>query len=142
MTEPMRAGTLALFAAAWAINLAFDGLGWFAGLLPPPHLLVQYMPEMIRGMVSPGVVSPVASAVLAGIAVLLLGVVPLEAPRRTLAVATWIFGFWLLSEGLLAWVWLSGPGAAAPLGLAAGAVRSAVVAWVLVRMQGPAAGKP
>ncbi len=35
MTEPKRAGTLALFIAAWALNLAFDGLGWFAGLLPP-----------------------------------------------------------------------------------------------------------
>lgn len=142
MTEPKRAGTLALFAAAWAANLAFDGLGWFTGLLPPPHLLVQFMPEMIRGMVSPAIVAPVASAVLAGIDVLLLGVVPLAQPRRVALVAAWIFGFWVFAEGLLAWVWLGEPGAAAPLGVAAGAVRSAAIAWLLVRLQGPAPGKP
>jgi hypothetical protein len=138
MPEPRRAGTLVLFVAAWAVNLAFDGLGWFARVLPPPHLLVEHMPEMIRGMVSPAVIGPVATAVLAGIDVLLIGVVPPAAPRRTGTLAAWLFGFWVLAEGLLAWVWLSAPGGLVAVAVLGGAVRSIAVAWVLVRLEGPA----
>ncbi len=140
MSQPRRAGTTVLFAAAWGVNVAFDAAGWFLGALPPPHLLVQHMPEMIRGMVSPGVISPAASAALAAIDVLLLGVVPQSAPRRVATLTAWLVGFWILSEGLLAWVWLSAPAGTVVLALLGGVVRSAAVAWVLVRLQGPAPG--
>jgi len=140
MGKGWKAGATALFGAAWVTNLAFDGLGWIVPPLAPPHLLHAYMPEAIRGMVSPAVLAPVTSAVLAAIALLVLSLVPPGAPRRTLRLAAWLLGFWFLSEGLLAWVWLDAPpGGLLASSLAAGIPRSLGVAWVLAWMQGPPA---
>jgi hypothetical protein len=97
------------------------------------------MPEMVRGMVSPAVLAPMASVVLAAIDLLLLSVVPPGAPRRLLHLLGWFLGFWLLSEGLLAWVWLDAPGGAILVALATGIPRSLAAAWLLLRLQGPAA---
>jgi hypothetical protein len=136
MSTGKRAGPILLFLAAWGANLAFDGLSWASPALAPPHLLHRYMPEMIRGMVSPAVLAPMASLVLAAIDLLLLSIVPPGAPRRLLHLFGWFLGFWLLSEGLLAWVWLDAPGGAVIVALATGIPRSLAVAWMLLRLQG------
>jgi hypothetical protein len=136
MLTGKRAGPIVLFLVAWGANLVFDGLSWASPALSPPHLLHRYMPEMIRGMVSPAVLAPMASMVLAAIALLLLSIVPPEAPRRLLHLFGWLLGFWLLSEGLLAWVWLDAPGGAVVAALATGIPRSLAVAWILLRLQG------
>jgi hypothetical protein len=138
MPTPRRgASSPALLLAALATNLAFDGAATLAAPLAPPHLLLQHAPEFVRQMLSPAVVSPAAAFVLSLIDLLLLGVVPAGTPRRTGAVAAWIFGFWLFAEGLLAWVWLSAPAGALSTGLAFGALRSLAAAWVLVRLSEP-----
>jgi hypothetical protein len=140
MSTGKRAGGLVLFLAAWGANLAFDGLGWVVPALAPPHLLHRYMPEMIRGMVSPAVLAPMASAVLAGIDLLMLSIVPPEAPRRLVTLSGWLLGFWVLAEGLLAWVWLDAPAGAVIAALGTGLPRSLAIAWMLLRLQGPAPG--
>jgi hypothetical protein len=134
MAERGGAGATVLFLSAWAVNLAFDGLALLSPRLGPPHLLHQYMPEAIRGMVSPLVLAPVTSAVLAAIALLVLSLVPPGAPHRVRSLATWMAGFWVLSEGLLAWVWLDAPAGTVIASLAAGLVRCAALAWVLDRL--------
>lgn len=136
MTTGRKAGAVALFGAAWVTNLAFDGLSWIALPFAPPHLLTPYMPEAIREMVSPGVLAPVTSAVLAAIALLVLSLVPPGEPHRVRRLTLWLLGFWLLSEGLLAWVWLDAPGITVALSLAGGIPRSLVAAWVLDRLGG------
>lgn len=136
MSTRKRPGPIVLFLVAWGANLAFDGLSWASPALSPPHLLLRYMPEMIRGMVSPAVLAPMASLVLAAIDMLLLSIVPPEAPRRLPHLLGWLLGFWLLSEGLLAWVWLDAPGGAVFAALATGIPRSLAVAWILLRLQG------
>lgn len=136
MTTARKAGAVVLFGVAWVTNLAFDGLAWITIQFAPPHLLTPYMPEAIRDMVSPGVLAPVTSAVLASIALLVLSVVPPGTPRRVLRLTLWLLGFWILSEGLLAWVWLDAPAVAVATSLAGGIPRSLVVAWVLARLQG------
>jgi hypothetical protein len=134
-----KAGATVLTLAAWGVNLAFDGLSLVAAPVAPPHLLHAYMPEAIRGMVSPAVLAPVTSAVLAAIALLVLSLVPPGTPRRVLRLTGWLVGFWLLSEGLLAWVWLDAPGVVVAISLAAGIPRSLAVAVVLSWLQGPPA---
>lgn len=134
-----RSGGVVLFLGAWAENMAFDAFSKVVPALAPPHLLTAHMPEAIREMVSPGVLAPVTSAVLAAIALLCLHLVPPGTPRRTLRLAGWITGFWFLSEGLMAWVWLDAPASVLVPSLAFGVARSLVVAALLVRMQGPAA---
>ncbi len=140
MSTGKRAGTFVLLVVAWGVNLAFDGIGGLVPALAPPHLLHRFMPEAVRGMVSPAVLAPMASVVLAGIAVLLLSIVPPSAPRRLLVLTGWLFGFWLLSEGLLAWVWLDGPALPILAAIATGVPRSLALAWVLLRVRGPAPG--
>jgi len=138
MSTAKRAGPIVLFLVAWGSNLAFDGLSWALPALSPPHLLHRYMPEMIRGMVSPAILAPMTSLVLAGIALLLLSIVPPGTPRRVLHLFGWLLGFWLFSEGLMAWVWLDAPWGAVVAALATGIPRSFGVAWILLRMRGPA----
>jgi len=140
MAKGWRQGGVVLFLAAWGENLAFDALSRVIPPVAPPHLLHAYMPEAIRDMVSPAVLAPVTSAVLAAIALLCLSLVPPGTPRRVLRLSTWLLGFWLLSEGLLAWVWLDAPLGVVAASLAGGIPRSLVVAALLVRQQGPAAG--
>lgn len=136
MATGRKAGAMVLLGAAWGANLAFDGLAWIAARFAPPHLLTGFMPEAIRDMIAREVLAPVTSAVLAAIALLVLSIVPPEAPRRVLRLTAWLLGFWLLSEGLLAWVWLDAPAATVAVALAGGIPRSLVVAWLLVRLQG------
>lgn len=139
MARSWRSGGVALFVGAWAGNLAFDALSRAVPALAPPHLLHAYMPEAIRAMVSPAILAPVTSAVLAGIALLCLSLVPPGTPRRVVRLSAWLLGFWALSEGLMAWVWLDAPAAVVAVSLTGGIPRSLAVAWLLVRQQGPAA---
>jgi hypothetical protein len=132
-------GPIALLAVAWAVNVAFDVVGWVVPGLAPPHLLLRYAPEFVQQMVTPGVMSPVASAVLSAIDVLLVGIVPPGTVRRPLVLSAWILGFFILAEGLLALVWLSAPWPLVLGGLAFGVVRSAAAGWTLARLSdGPA----
>jgi hypothetical protein len=140
MASGWRTSGTVLFLAAWGENLAFDALGRVVPFLAPPHLLHAHMPEAIREMVSPAVLAPVTSAVLAAIALLCLSLVPPGTPRRALRLSAWLLGFWILSEGLLAWVWLDAPPGVVAASLAGGIPRSLVVAGLLVRQQGPVAG--
>jgi hypothetical protein len=141
MASGWRSGGVILFLGAWAENLVFDMLGRFVPAIAPPHLLHAYMPEAIRDMVSPEVLAPVTSAVLAAIALLCLSLVPPGTPRRVLRLSAWLLGFWILSEGLLAWVWLDAPLGVVAASLAGGIPRSLVVAALLADEQGLAAGK-
>ncbi len=140
MASGWRSGGVILFLGAWGENLLFDLLGRIVPFLTPPHLLHAHMPEAIRDMVSPTVLAPVTSAVLASIALLCLSLVPPGTPRRVLRLSAWLLGFWMLSEGLLAWVWLDAPGGVVAASLAGGIPRSLVVAGLLVRQQGLGAG--
>ena len=91
-------------------------------------------------MVSPAVLAPVTSAVLAAIALLVLSLVPPGTARRVWRLTAWLLFFWFLSEGLLAWVWLDAPGTVVAASLAAGVVRSLAMAGLLVWLQGSPAG--
>jgi hypothetical protein len=127
---------MVLFLGAWGENLAFDLLSRVLPPLAPPHLLHDHMPEAIRAMVSPAVLSPVTSAVLAAIALLVLSLVPPGTPGRVLRLTAWLLFFWFLSEGLLAWVWLDAPAGVVAVSLTGGIPRSLAVAWLLARQQG------
>ncbi|HTP51553.1 MAG TPA: hypothetical protein VMK42_12700 [Anaeromyxobacteraceae bacterium] len=131
-----RSANSLLFAAALAVNLAFDALFLAGERLAPPHLLLRYAPEFVAQMVSPLGMSLSASPVLAAIAVLVANAVPPGTGQRFLRLAGWLAGFWALSEGLLALVWLSAPAGLVAGGLALGLPRSAAVAFVLVRLDG------
>jgi hypothetical protein len=134
-----RAAALSLAAA-----LAHLALDWLSSLSPwttPPHLQLAYAPEIVREMLSPLSVGIAASAVngaIAGIA--LLAVDPWAGPapgRRTLRLGLALFGFWLLSDGLMALVWLSAPWPLVLGGLSAGLPRSLAVGWLVARLAAP-----
>ncbi len=127
---------LGLAALAAGLHLALDGLSWLVPFAAPPHLLLRYAPEFVREMVGPLGVSIAASIVWGLIGVIaLLAVEPGAGPPagRVRVLAPLLWGFWLLSEGLMALVWLDAPWGRVLGGLLAGLPRSAAVAWVLVR---------
>ncbi len=129
---------LGLAALAAGLHLALDGLFWLVPWAAPPHLLLRYAPEFVREMVGPLGVSIAASAVWGIIGVIaLVAIEPGAGPpaRRVRVLAAVLWGFWLLSEGLMALVWLDAPWGPVLGGLAAGIPRSAAVAWVLVRIE-------
>jgi len=129
---------LGLAAIAAGMNLALDGLSWLVPFAAPPHLLLRYAPEFVREMLGPLAVSIAASAVWGLIGLIaLLAIEPGAAPpaRRVRIFATALWGFWLLSEGLMALVWLEAPWGPVLGGLLAGIPRSAAVAWALVRLE-------
>lgn len=138
----MRLAALALLAAL--LHLALDWLFHFAEWSSPPHLLVRHAPEVFQ-MLSPMAVGIAASAVNGVISlVALLSVASAEGgepARRTLVLGLVLWGFWILSEGLLALVWLSAPPATVIGGLVFGLPRSLLVAWLLGRAFVPAAGR-
>lgn len=136
---------LGLAAAAAGLHLALDGLCWLVPFAAPPHLLLRWAPEFVRDMLGPLGVGIAASAVWGAVAVMALlafepGAGPPGRRARVLAAALW--GLWLLSEGLLALVWLDAPLAPVVGGLAAGAPRSALVAWALARLESRWRGLP
>ena len=129
---------LGLALLASGLHLALDGLCWLAPWAAPPHLLLRYAPDFVREMVGPLGVGIAASLIWGIIAIIaLVAVEPGAGPPahqvRILAAVLW--GFWLLSEGLMALVWLDAPWGPVLGGLAAGIPRSALVAWVLVRLE-------
>ena len=129
---------LGLAALAAALHLSLDGLAWLVPFAAPPHLLLRYAPDFVRDMVGPLGVGIAASIICGIIAVIaLVAVEPGAGPptRRARVLAALLWGFWLLSEGLLALVWLDAPWGPVLGGLAAGLPRSALVAWVLVRLE-------
>ncbi len=136
----MRLAALALLAAF--LHLALDWLFHFAEWSSPPHLLVRHAPEVFQ-MLSPLAVGIAASAVNGVISlVALLSMAPAEerpSARGTAALALLLWGFWILSEGLLALVWLSAPVPVVLGGLLFGLPRSLLIAWALGRAFAPAA---
>lgn len=136
----MRLAALALLAAL--AHLALDWLFHFAEWATPPHLLVRHAPEVFQ-MLSPLAVGVAASAVNGVISLIaLLSVAPpagWRRARRALVLGLVLWGFWILSEGLLALVWLSAPAPTVLGGLAMGLPRSLLVAWLLGAFA-PAAG--
>lgn len=129
---------LGLALLASGLDLALDGITWLVPLAAPPHLLLRHAPDFVRQVVGPLGVSIAASIVWGLIGVLaLLAVEPGAAPRarRARILAALLWGLWLLSEGLLALVWLDAPWAQVLGGLAAGLPRSAAVAWALTRVE-------
>ncbi len=132
LTGPRLLGLAALGAS---LHLALDGLCWLVPFAAPPHLLLRYAPEFVRDMVGPLGVGIAASIIWGIIAVIALVAVEPGASspaRRARVLAALLWGFWLLSEGLLALVWLEAPWGLVLGGLAAGLPRSAAVAWSLV----------
>jgi len=134
MPEKTARGTVLLFATALAVNWGFDALSLCAPALAPPHLLLRYASEPVSHLVSPLAMSLTACPVLAAIGVLLARAEPPGTPRRGLRLAAWLAGFFALSEGLLAYVWLSAPGPLLAGSLLTGALRSAALAWALARV--------
>ena len=135
LTGPRLIGLVALAAG---LHLALDALCWLVPWTAPPHLLLRYAPEFVRHMVGPLGVSIAASAVWGLIGVItLVAVEPGAGPpaRRVRVLATVLWGFWLLSEGLMSLVWLDAPWGPVLGGLAAGIPRSAAVAWLLARLE-------
>ncbi len=134
MATGRKPGGVTLFLGVWGVNLAVDAASRAVPALTPPHLLHAYMPEAIRDMVSAEVIAPMASAVLAAIALLVLSLVPPGTPRRWARLTAWLLGFWVLSEGLLAWVWLDAPATVVLVAVTGGLPRSALVAWLFARL--------
>ncbi|HEU4382329.1 MAG TPA: hypothetical protein VFR85_02405 [Anaeromyxobacteraceae bacterium] len=125
---------LGLAVQAAGLHLLLDGLSWLVPFAAPPHLLLRYAPDFVRDMVGPLGVGIAASIIWGIIAVIAL--VAIEPPaRRVRVLAPLLWGFWLLSEGLMAWVWLDAPIGPVLGGLAAGLPRSALVAWALARLE-------
>ncbi len=128
----MRLLALALLAAL--LHLALDWLLHFAEWSSPPHLLVRHAPEVFQ-VLSPLAVGIASSAVNGVISLIaLLSVHPGDGrppARRVVALGLMLWGFWILSEGLLALVWLSAPAFTVLGGLAFGLPRSLLVAWLL-----------
>lgn len=120
-------------AAAWAVNLAFDCLSRAVPALSPPHLLMRYAPDFASQMASPLSMALAASFVLSALGVLLLSLVPPGTPRPEVRLTAWFFSFFAVTEGLFALAWLSAPAGLLAGSLLFGLVRSAAVAWVLVR---------
>jgi hypothetical protein len=139
----LASGRAAAFSLVAALaHLAIDALSSRWPWTTPPHLQLAYAPEVVREMLSPlavGIAASAVNGVIAGIA--LLAVEPWAGPapgRRTLRLGVVLFGFWLLSDGLLALVWLSAPWSLVLGGLAAGLPRSLAVGWLLARLARPA----
>lgn len=125
-------------ALAAGLHIVLDGLSWLVPWAAPPHLLLRYAPDFVREMVGPPGMSIAASAIWGIIGVIALlavgpGVAP--PPRRARVLAAVLWAFWLLSEGLMALVWLDAPWGPVLGGLLAGIPRSAAVAWALVRLE-------
>jgi len=131
----------ALFPLAGLVHLALDWLSSRSPWTTPPHLQLAYAPEIVREMLSPLSVGIAASGVNGAIgAIALLAVDPGASPapcRRTAWLGVILWGFWLLSDGLLALVWLSAPWSLVVGGLAAGLPRSLAVGWLLARLAAP-----
>jgi hypothetical protein len=130
-----------LFLVAALAHLALDWLSSRSSWTTPPHLQLSYAPELVREMLTPLSVGIAASGVNGAIAAIaLLAVDPWagSAPgRRIVRLGLLIWGFWLLSDGLLALVWLSAPWSLVLGGLAAGLPRSLAVGWLLARLAAP-----
>ncbi len=124
-----------LAAVAFALHLGLDQAGRLAEWLAPPDALLRHAPEVFRTL-SPLATGIAASAVHGVMAVILLAAVdPAGGPgRRARLLGLVLTGFWLLSEGLLALLWLSGPAAVVLASVATGIPRSFLVAWVLARL--------
>lgn len=126
---------LGLAALATGLHLGLDGLSWLVPGAAPPHLLLRYGPDFAREMVGPLGMSIAASATWGIVGVIaLLAIEPVAGgpARRARVLAAVLWGFWLLSEGLMALVWLEAPWGLVAGGLLAGIPRSAAVAWALV----------
>src|SRR5574342_608661 len=131
---------LGLVAIAAGLHLALDGLAWLIPYPAPRHLPLRYAPEFVRDMVGPLGVGIAASIIWGLIAVMALAALGPggEAPaRRVRILAAVLWGFWLLSEGLMALVWLDAPWVPVLGGLAAGIPRSVLVAWVILKLTSP-----
>ncbi len=129
---------LGLIAVAAGLHLAVDGLSWLVPGTAPPHLLLRYGPDFAREMVGPLGMSIAACAIWGIVGVIaLLAIEPIGGgpARRARVLAATLWGFWLLSEGLMALVWLDAPWGLVVGGLLAGIPRSAAVAWALVWME-------
>lgn len=129
---------LGLAALAAGLHLGLDGLSWLVPGAAPPHLLLRYGPDFAREMVGPRAMGIAASAtwgIIAVIALLAIGPVAGGPARRAWVLAATLWGFWLLSEGLMALVWLDAPWHLVVGGLLAGIPRSAAVAWTLVQLE-------
>jgi hypothetical protein len=91
-------------------------------------------------ILSPLAVGIAASAVNGAISLIaLISVDSGDGRPRLLVLAVMLWGFWIVSEGLLALVWLSAPAFVVLGGLAFGLPRSLLVAWLLGRTWTPAA---
>jgi hypothetical protein len=124
-----------LFALSGLVHLAADWLSSRAVATTPPHLLLQYAPEVFRGFLDPVGVSVAASLVNAAIATILAAALEHlpRGRRRALSLAGLLWGLWVLSGSLLALVYLSAPWWVVLGSLAAGLPRAGAVAWLADR---------
>jgi hypothetical protein len=125
-----------LIAVAALLHFGFDSLFRVWTPTTPPWLLTPYLVEVFRDMLemlgrTP--VSLVTSGVQGAISTIFaLALQPVAAGR--LARLGVLLGFiWLLSGGLMFWIYLSAPGWLVATSLAAGLPRVAVIAFFLDR---------
>jgi hypothetical protein len=136
---------IGLVAVAAGLHLALDGVAWLVPYAAPPHLLLRYAPEFVRDMVGPlgvGIAASIIWGVIAVIALAALGPGGGAPARRVRILAAVLWGLFLLSEGLMALVWLDAPWMPVLGGLAAGIPRSVLVAWVILRLTFPGGEAP
>lgn len=132
---------VALALAAALIHLAADWASLHVPGAAPPHLRLEYAPEVFQTIpwLAVSIASSAVNGIIAAIALVALDSVAPQQPARPSA-PRWpllggvLFGFWVLSDGLMALVWLSLPAGAALAGLGAGLPRCLAVGYALATL--------
>jgi hypothetical protein len=137
-TPPRNAAVVATALAA-AAHLALDLVTSRFPWTTPPYLLLDHargpfhdLLLIDRTAILAG--ASIASSAVNGIVSAIFGVAVEDRPRRLVLLAAILSGLWVLSGVLLAFVYLSVPGAILAGSLAAGIPRAFVVAWLVDRV--------
>jgi hypothetical protein len=136
MAQPPPPSLARLAVVAAILHFGFDALLRVWPATTPPWLLTPFMSEGFKEMlelVGRGPVSAITSCVEGAVSAIFALALQGVATRRYVALLGLLGGVWLLTAGLMFWVYLDAPAWLVASSLAAGVPRAAVVALVLDR---------